>query len=1139
MSEPIKQTLFRFKTMRTPELISAENQANYFIQHFDGVSGAFLDAVASMGPTDNRETVLATTAASFPGKMTKDELIAIDPDIYALGLFLLKNRKTITVAEATTAVGSLTELSSPDPMNIWDNLFYQTITNESGYIREICIALLLANHFIEKFASVTADDNTMQRLAGSRVFMPLELFDFDLSFHSIAADSDSSTNFDTLNTHIEKAERKMVIDQLTVLMTEMESYKNEFFKINTALEQAAIIAFRDAYKAEMDTATSVDYVDQFTEYTFKKFTDFESPAFAYTRPLEIDSDPIGEAISVESFSVASRFDLFDTKTFEEFEDRVHGLISTQNKEMFERTSFRQEKIAVEGNLISKCNLTKKYADPYGYIAKVVERTTGLYNLFVTLDIGDECDKMTSAVTTIDTPIDPIIFTTLKSVGGDGILTIDLTEGETLDLTSEEGVLLSLEVEFSSGRKLAFEDVSIDKGKYVYGYMVSTSTPNSQPDLKIPSGYGLRQLGIAEYKRVEQTLCCYLPGEVSHIENVMAREYKERSTRRLRRQEDTVTTSRSSEDEQSTDTSTTSRYDIQKEISTVLSNAIEQSRHFGFNASTSGSTSIPMVGDVDFQLSSDISSDFSNSNSLESSNSETVNFAKDVTEKAAHRVVNKVTEERISKIIEEFEEKNQHGFDNRKGAEHISGVYRWVDKVYKNQVYNYGKRLQYEFMIPEPAEFHMIAKATAIAGLNSTPLVKPLDPRTNSFGSLTPMKTANHINETNYLDWAAMYGATVSPPPLKYLLVSKSIEKPNDGSAWYVGKTVLSEISIPESYAIDAIWISIAASDDAAWNFVDVGVAGTTFRYYPDSIDRWLFATPDLFPDLKYALGPVAIAAHFMGHQSGVVTVTMRIVRKWALFQAWQIESFNAVMAAYNERLAEYKNALAELEAKQNAVNSENSAFYRQIEQTVLKKNCISYLTGFDYLGKNFKVGSSMLDNQVNTSANMDSYAVTAKFFEQAFEWNIMSYNFYPFYWGSKTRWEQLYTTENSDPLFRAFLRAGFARVIVSVRPGFEESVMYFMRTGKIWNGGEVPVIGDPLYLSVLNELASPEYFVDETWETRLPSTLTVIQANTIALDAEGLPCYCDSEELPEENIVMPEVNPLTALEVFIEGDTGA
>jgi len=56
----------------------------------------------------------------------------------------------------------------------------------------------------------------------------------------------------------------------------------------------------------------------------------------------------------------------------------------------------------------------------------------------------------------------------------------------------------------------------------------------------PTGFGVKQIGIADYLKVEQTVHCYVEGEVSHIENIMAREYKEKATRRLSRTEETTT-----------------------------------------------------------------------------------------------------------------------------------------------------------------------------------------------------------------------------------------------------------------------------------------------------------------------------------------------------------------------------------------------------------------------------------------------------------------------------------------------------------------------------------------------------------------------------------------------------------------------
>jgi hypothetical protein len=72
--------------------------------------------------------------------------------------------------------------------------------------------------------------------------------------------------------------------------------------------------------------------------------------------------------------------------------------------------------------------------------------------------------------------------------------------------------------------------------------------------------------------------------------------------------------------------------------------------------------------------------------------------------------------------------------------------------------------------------------------------------------------------------------------------------------------------------------------------------------------------------------------------------------------------------------------------------------------------------------------------------------------------------------------------------------------------------MYYMATGQVWNGGHVPVIGDDLYLSIVEELKNPTFYVEETWETRVPTTLTVIQSNGIGLNATGLPCCHEGEE---------------------------
>ena len=244
---------------------------------------------------------------------------------------------------------------------------------------------------------------------------------------------------------------------------------------------------------------------------------------------------------------------------------------------------------------------------------------------------------------------------------------------------------------TGGNNLLF-DVQLNIAVGTYGIMTvqkqggGTGGGTGGGELTAPSGYGIKRLGLADYRKVEQSVCCYLPGEVSHIENVMAREYKERSSRRLTRSEDTSTLELSMEKETQKDSSTTERFELQKEIDSVISKDTSAEAH----ANVGGN-----LGNVRF----DAGASFATNTSREDSNHTAVNYSKEVTEKALERVVQKVRQERTIKIVEEFEEQNKHGFDNRLGDKHVSGVYRWVDKVYKNQVFNYGKRLMYEFMVP--------------------------------------------------------------------------------------------------------------------------------------------------------------------------------------------------------------------------------------------------------------------------------------------------------------------------------------------------------------------------------------------------------------------------------------------------------
>lgn len=233
---------------------------------------------------------------------------------------------------------------------------------------------------------------------------------------------------------------------------------------------------------------------------------------------------------------------------------------------------------------------------------------------------------------------------------------------------------------------------------------------------------------------------------------------------------------------------------------------------------------------------------------------------------------------------------------------------------------------------------------------------------------------------------------------------------------------------------------------------------------------------------------------------------------------WQKETFEAIIKGYEEQLRLFNEQKAIKKAEGIQILDSNPLFYRQTEQLILRKNCISYLIDNTSQSTARRLGLEMYESnnpaqtdvtfnnhQVTISQKMDDYTSFAKFMEQAFEWNLMSYNFYPFYWGNNAEWDELYKFETNDPTYRAFMQSGMARVVVTVKPGFENAIMHYMAFGQIWNGGQMPVLGNPLYLSIIDELKEQEYTIEDVWETVVPTSLVALQESGVSIEGGGLP----------------------------------
>jgi hypothetical protein len=612
---------------------------------------------------------------------------------------------------------------------------------------------------------------------------------------------------------------------------------------------------------------------------------------------------------------------------------------------------------------------------------------------------------------------------------------------------------------------------------------------------------IKPLGMADYRRVEQELHCYEPGEVAHIENVLRGETKERVTRHLRRTEETLTTVTEEERTQEKDTQTTDRFELEKQTEKVIQEDIKFD--IGLNVQA-------QYGPV--KITAD--TNFAYAQSTKESDKAASKFAKEVTDRALERVVKKVREEQVRKVLDEFEETNTHKLEG--GDAHTVGLYRWVNKVYKARVVNYDKRLILEFMIPEPGAFHLFAMTTEPVE-STVRIEKPIDPRSNeattAYGVSAPLRDATYINESNYTLWGAIYGAKLEPPPPTTLTIAKAYHREGmDHTIQFADSK--SDLKVPDGYEAAAFFSTYglhSENHDGGPNWITIVIgrhsqyttSGGSFNHPLDSEDDFV---------------PVVLMGRTRMY---AVNIEVNCIRTANHLRTWQIKTFDAILQAYQTRQAAYEVAFAEAKARVGVeIRGTNPLRNREIEALELKKGAIRLMTKCMPVSSN-----AMKDPAPDDPCGVPEFECCeairdgsfVQFVEQAFDWSLITYLFYPYFWGRKCNWKKIYQLDDVDTLFLNFLQAGFARVQVPVRLNYEESVMRFLADGTIWNGGSAPGTDSDLYVSIVNEMKEPVGKIDpevEPWLIDVPTTLTALQCESGCVPGQGLPCPGAEREVP-------------------------
>lgn len=655
---------------------------------------------------------------------------------------------------------------------------------------------------------------------------------------------------------------------------------------------------------------------------------------------------------------------------------------------------------------------------------------------------------------------------------------------------------------------------------------------------------LTPVAVGDLLVVEEELCGYQTGEIAQIENVMARERKEYSTRDLNRITETTETSFEREVEESQSTKIDERFSLSEQAQEA------QRQQTAVSGNVSASYRAPA-------FSATIGANASYTNSKESSYATSQEYARTVTKEATQRVRETIREARTVTTVTESVKSALHGFDNREGTAHVRGIYRWVDKTYQAQLYDYGKRLFLQFHVPEPGFFlrdvDKLIERQELQDLE--PPVHPRDRRSKA------IKSYRDISESDYAALAGEYDVVdIAPPPPLQLVKGKGVAHPeadqgtDDGSTQDQSEPTLAKkidsIVVDPGYHLTAFNVNIplvqvsrpgknGSNPDFKYGyFTTIGFSDTTndvntllvnvldttcyYVTHSDSADndKDVIVATDRFDEWhdvsEHIEGevPITVGAEFEG--KFYFNVMYRMERNTATFEQWQIDTYAKVLQAYNNQLDEYKQTLEQAELARDTKIGQLKAqpreeSFRQIEAHELRKHCVDILTRHTAFAEvprrlnqlptgEMEINLTGLFGVPEWQANHVN-GVTTVFWEDSLEWELMTHKLYPYFWTDKERWPALYRTATSgDALFDEFLKAGYAKVVVPLRPNYERSVLYYLRTNMIWAGGEVPAFDDDEHLSLLEELHDSVQLqkgdgtpVGPPWEVKLPTSFIYLQ----------------------------------------------
>jgi hypothetical protein len=360
------------------------------------------------------------------------------------------------------------------------------------------------------------------------------------------------------------------------------------------------------------------------------------------------------------------------------------------------------------------------------------------------------------------------------------------------------------------------------------------------------------------------------------------------------------------------------------------------------------------------------------------------------------------------------------------------------------LYRYGLRLTYDIVVPAPG----------IDLLANVDELRRIDHQLGQTFTFTLLPS--DITRDKWASLAAQYGADVPPPDPETLLLTQEFTYPqrNETDAAPPRFDPL-EFDLPAGYVVrqGSFLAFLTLYGGGHFNVPEggeppIGHNGPELRSYSVVLDQFVGRS-----------GHVTVLMFSNGLQSGWAQATLLVAQGDEGWRSWQNTAWAAMRKGAEDLWTQQQQDLQQRRSQiaEDLANWDPLTLRRMEREEVMKTTLkwifgpafsltpsdVLSLYGGDPGGMDRLEPSGLTPEQW---ASVMGFGEFIKFLHEAIEWESVLFFVYPYFWDSPRNHALKLFLKHPDDQHQQFLRGGAARVVLTVRPGFEESFTRLFET---------------------------------------------------------------------------------------------